>query len=289
MAWQAKGAVERWQRVLTPAMFAVAMFVGNACDESGAARRPLSVDEIAEKTGIHRRTVFQIERVLDDAGLFRIERIPGEQPTINIDLAAARPDGRLVLWPAQRAGRPADPQLELPLSGSAEIHSVSESKIHSASESKIHSPILESSKEDSSKIPSLRSGARPERRARDDDNPRGQLWREGSAALRRLTGMPEGGARRLLGQLLRDASDDCAAVLGALAEALDMRPVDPVAWLTRAVRKRGEKRSSLSQIIEDWDLPSLAEMDAAAAASMAEMVAASGGRLGMPDAPRVSR
>ncbi|NBW77378.1 MAG: winged helix-turn-helix domain-containing protein [Sphingomonadaceae bacterium] len=64
---------------------------------------------------------------------------------------------------------------------------------------------------------------------------RDELWQRGLPILRRLSGIPDAKARALLGRLLKSARDDCARVLAALDEAQDMRPVDPVSWLTRAV------------------------------------------------------
>lgn len=57
------------------------------------------------------------------------------------------------------------------------------------------------------------------------------------ALLRGLTGKPEGSTRALLGRLLKTARDDCPAVMRALREAADLRPVEPVAWLTAALSR----------------------------------------------------
>jgi hypothetical protein len=68
------------------------------------------------------------------------------------------------------------------------------------------------------------------------------LFREGLARIRRLTGQPDAKARSLLGRLLRDCADDAAALSLVLAECEALRPADPVAWLTQAVRARGGQR-----------------------------------------------
>lgn len=65
---------------------------------------------------------------------------------------------------------------------------------------------------------------------------RAELWGEGLSLLRGLTGKPEGPCRALLGKLVKSTRDDCPAVMRALREAVDIRPVEPVAWLTRAVQ-----------------------------------------------------
>ena len=64
---------------------------------------------------------------------------------------------------------------------------------------------------------------------------RAELWGDGLGLLRGLTGKPEGPSRALLGRLLKSARDDCPAVMRALREAADLRPMDPIPWLTRAV------------------------------------------------------
>lgn len=62
---------------------------------------------------------------------------------------------------------------------------------------------------------------------------RSQLWSEGLATYRRLTGKGDGPSRSALGRLCKSTRDDCATVLAALREADDLRPLDPMAWLTR--------------------------------------------------------
>jgi 5-methylcytosine-specific restriction endonuclease McrA len=68
---------------------------------------------------------------------------------------------------------------------------------------------------------------------------RSQIWQEGTAIVRVLTGKPDRSARTLLGRLLRDLHDDCAALLELLRQAELARPVDPEAWLSAAVCARG--------------------------------------------------
>lgn len=64
---------------------------------------------------------------------------------------------------------------------------------------------------------------------------RAELWGEGLALLRGLTGKPEGPMRGLLGKFLKSAHDDCALVLAKLRAAADLRPAEPVAWITAAI------------------------------------------------------
>jgi hypothetical protein len=64
---------------------------------------------------------------------------------------------------------------------------------------------------------------------------RAELWGDGLAILRGLTGKPEGPSRALLGKLLKAARDDCAEVHRVLREAASLRPAEPVAWITAAV------------------------------------------------------
>jgi len=94
------------------------------------------------------------------------------------------------------------------------------------------------------------------------------LWDEGVPILRRLVGKSETQTRGLLGRLLRDAKDDCAVMLATLRDAEDLRPIDPVAWLTEAARDRGIKTGSLQRIADEWNLLSIDELDANAARLM---------------------
>jgi uncharacterized protein YdaU (DUF1376 family) len=64
------------------------------------------------------------------------------------------------------------------------------------------------------------------------------LWRDGIPIVRRLTGKSDSQVRTILGRLLRDGRDDCARLYGALREAENLRPADPIAWLTKAVGAR---------------------------------------------------
>lgn len=62
-----------------------------------------------------------------------------------------------------------------------------------------------------------------------------ELWGEGVAILSQL-GMPERSARSNIGRWLRDAKEDAQAVLGAIQRARDGRVIDPVPWITRALK-----------------------------------------------------
>lgn len=73
---------------------------------------------------------------------------------------------------------------------------------------------------------------------------RTRLFRDGLAHYRALTGKAEGPSRTRIGQLLRLAKDDAARVFEALAEARDLRPADPEAWLSRALTPAAGKPSN---------------------------------------------
>lgn len=91
------------------------------------------------------------------------------------------------------------------------------------------------------------------------DDARSQLWSQGLGHIRRLTGKSAPQSRRLLGGLLKSARDDCAVVNAALAEAADLRPIDPAAWLTRRIRgpDKPEMRNGFLAIIADEGMPSI--------------------------------
>lgn len=87
---------------------------------------------------------------------------------------------------------------------------------------------------------------------------RSQLWSDGLGRLRSLTGKSDPQSRRFLGGLLKSAGDDCALVNAALAEAADLRPIDPAAWLTRRIRgpDSGQIRNGFLAIIAREGMPS---------------------------------
>lgn len=83
---------------------------------------------------------------------------------------------------------------------------------------------------------------------------RQRLWKEGIPIIRALIGCPDPRARSLLGKLLKGAEDNCALVLEALHYGQDLRPMEPVAWLTKACR--GRKADTPEQVAMDWKLKS---------------------------------
>lgn len=70
---------------------------------------------------------------------------------------------------------------------------------------------------------------------------RAELWGDGLAIVRGLTGKPEGPSRAIVGKLAKACGDDCALAMSILREARDLRPVgEPVAWLMAAVKGRAD-------------------------------------------------
>jgi Helix-turn-helix domain len=67
---------------------------------------------------------------------------------------------------------------------------------------------------------------------------RRELFGEGLAIVRALTGKPDGASRALLGRFCKQASDDCARVLDVLRRAADHRPVDPVSFVFGALNPK---------------------------------------------------
>jgi hypothetical protein len=67
---------------------------------------------------------------------------------------------------------------------------------------------------------------------------RAQLFSEGLAMLRVLTGKPDRAGRASIGMLLGKCGDDCAKVFNAIWDAGEVRPADPMAWLVAAVQPR---------------------------------------------------
>lgn len=86
---------------------------------------------------------------------------------------------------------------------------------------------------------------------------RDRLWREGPPIVEALIGKSNTQARTFLGGLLKRAGDDCAAVLRTLHEASDLRPIDPAAWLTKAVSGGDRRQLSAAELLaEEQSKPS---------------------------------
>lgn len=64
------------------------------------------------------------------------------------------------------------------------------------------------------------------------------LFREGLAGVRSMTGKGDGASRQLVGKWLKDAGDDCNVLLEIIHAAADMRPADPIGWITKSVQTR---------------------------------------------------
>lgn len=64
------------------------------------------------------------------------------------------------------------------------------------------------------------------------------LFREGVAGLRAMTGKSDGSVRAIVGKWLKESGDDCQAVLEIIKAAADLRPADPVGWITKSVQTR---------------------------------------------------
>lgn len=77
-----------------------------------------------------------------------------------------------------------------------------------------------------------------------------------------LTGFGDGKARRCIGRLLRDSGDDCALLMAVLDEAMDLRPADPMAWVTKVVTDRAGDREAVQRISDEWGLIPTEDLDA---------------------------
>jgi hypothetical protein len=67
---------------------------------------------------------------------------------------------------------------------------------------------------------------------------RTKLFREGLAALQRITGKGRNACASLVGKWLRNVDDDCVAVLRAIEDAESNRVADPVPWILKALAHR---------------------------------------------------
>jgi hypothetical protein len=93
--------------------------------------------------------------------------------------------------------------------------------------------------------------------------PRGQVFAEGLVILRELTGLGDRGGRAVLGRLVRDARGDCISIMRAIHRAADERPIDPLAWITKATKApdlmtEDEREAALCEKIEIMAAPWIA-------------------------------
>jgi hypothetical protein len=90
---------------------------------------------------------------------------------------------------------------------------------------------------------------------------RTMLWRIGLPLLRRMTGKSDPQARRMIGKWLRDLDDDCRLLGQLIVEASDTRPVDPVAWISRAVETRSRRGGTKTKLTRQQEAAIQAGLD----------------------------
>lgn len=64
------------------------------------------------------------------------------------------------------------------------------------------------------------------------------LWSEGVSSIKRQTGKTEASVRSLIGRWCRDTRDDCRLILSAINQAEVDRVGDPIAWVTRSIKRQ---------------------------------------------------
>lgn len=67
------------------------------------------------------------------------------------------------------------------------------------------------------------------------------LWSQGLPIIRSLIGQSDSQSRSFLGKLVKVSRDNCAETLRVVLEAQSLRPMDPQAWLLKAVVPSGER------------------------------------------------
>jgi uncharacterized protein YdaU (DUF1376 family) len=67
---------------------------------------------------------------------------------------------------------------------------------------------------------------------------RSALWVKGVEAVHRMTGKPERACKTLIGKWAKDAKDDCAMLNAIIADCIEVRPGDPIAWITAGITAR---------------------------------------------------
>lgn len=90
---------------------------------------------------------------------------------------------------------------------------------------------------------------------------RTDLFQTGLATVRRLTGLPDGRARALLGKCLKASGDNATIVSDAIARCADTRPADAVPWLIQACDAPKFRNGFLAVIAEEGWTSAQAEPD----------------------------
>lgn len=80
---------------------------------------------------------------------------------------------------------------------------------------------------------------------------RAELFRDGLAEIRRITGLPDAKARALIGKCLKATGDNASSVSAAIARAADLRPAEPVPWLLNACKDRPFRNGFLAVIADE--------------------------------------
>lgn len=87
-----------------------------------------------------------------------------------------------------------------------------------------------------------------------------ELWGEGVPILRQL-GVKDREARSNIGRWLKATGDDAASVLGAIQRARDHRVIDPIPWITRALRTPGQPHGKSENSLVAAGRSRIAELD----------------------------
>lgn len=78
------------------------------------------------------------------------------------------------------------------------------------------------------------------------------LWGNGVTALIAL-GVSETRAKPMIGRWLKDAGDDFERVMRAISRARSEAPIDPIAWITAALKAEGGKSGKTGSVIAAAD------------------------------------
>lgn len=107
---------------------------------------------------------------------------------------------------------------------------------------------IKTDSEANASAPAARDDRQPDDVARETPKPiytdsKHELWGEGVPILVSL-GCVESSARSNIGRWLKDTREDAATVLGAIQRARDVRAINPIPWITRALQSKGPKNES---------------------------------------------
>jgi hypothetical protein len=216
---------------------------GNPYGHVTINNKPATPAQLAKNAGTTEATAIKLLKELEDCGVFSrtdngiiySRRMVRDKATSEESAQHGRRGGNPSLKPKpQEMVKDNGPNGVNPPPYTLEAEAESESKIQPSADAKAASPAVPLDEfpefPDLPNLPDVRS----------------ELWADGLAIVRGLTGKPEAASRGIVGRLAKACRDDCAGAMAILRDAQDLRPAgDPVAWIMASAKARDDPDARL--------------------------------------------